>query len=232
MANRFYTEQLLHPGLFIMTGDEAHHMNTVRRFQQGDFVVLFNGNGHEYPAEIVSVAKKQIELSILNELQVQRESACKVTIATALPKGDRFDFLLEKLVELGVHCLIPLSTERSIVVPKDDKREKWQRAVIEASKQCGRNQLMEIAPASAFTEFVKRDSGKEKYILHTADIQSVAVSFQPAASVVIAVGPEGGWSESEVTLAAENHWQIVQLGQRIMRIETACIAAAAYLTLR
>src|SRR5579871_447892 len=141
MANRFYTSFALSPGMVTIQGPEAHHLATVRRLHIGDSVVLFNGDGNEYLAEIASIDRKAIALNVLRVDMVNRELPIELTIACAIPKGERADFLIEKLTEVGATELIPLETERSVVKPRETKIERWSRAVIEASKQCGRNRL-------------------------------------------------------------------------------------------
>ena len=225
MADRFYTDQPLSPGEFVLDGPEAHHLAAVRRFEAGDTITLFNGDGCDYPAEVLSAGKKQVSVMIRERLDADRELLFPLVIASALPKGDRADFLLEKLVELGVSTFVPLICERSVVVPKEFKREKYQRAVIEASKQCGRNMLMEVRPPIKFAEFVKESLDGEKRVLHTND--SKADRLQSVGPRVWLVGPEGGFSESEMKLALEHGWHPTSLGPRIFRIETAAIAAAA-----
>jgi 16S rRNA (uracil1498-N3)-methyltransferase len=225
MADRFYTDQPLAPGEFVLDGPEAHHLAAVRRFEAGDTITLFNGDGGEYPAEVLSAGKKHVAVMIRERLEVNRELPFPLVIASALPKGDRADFLLEKLVELGVTKIVPLICERSVVVPKEHKREKYERAVIEASKQCGRNVLMEVRPPVKFGEFVRETIDGEKRILHTNNTK--ADGLQSVGPCVWLVGPEGGFTESEVALALENGWQPTSLGARILRIETAAIAAAS-----
>jgi 16S rRNA (uracil1498-N3)-methyltransferase len=235
MADRFFTDQPLNLGEIVLDGAEAHHLAAVRRFVPGDTVTLFNGDGAEYPAEVLSAGKKQVVVVVQKRIEANRELPFPLVIASALPKGDRADFLLEKLVELGVTSFVPLICERSVVVPKEHKREKYERAVIEASKQCGRNRLMDVQPPCKFTEFVGRAMEGTKRILHTSLAESASDGsvFSPLLALPAnktltwLVGPEGGFTEEEVSLAIQNGWQPASLGPRILRIETAAIAAAA-----
>jgi 16S rRNA (uracil1498-N3)-methyltransferase len=222
MANRFFTGQPLVAGEVVLDGDEAHHLANVRRFAPGDAVVLFNGDGAEYPATVVEAAKRSIRLRVESAATVSRESLRAITIAAALPKGDRFDFLLEKLVELGASAFQPLISARSVVVPHADKVEKWRRAVVEASKQCGRNCLMDIRPPARWDDVCRSTTG-DRILLHTATAESTA--FDDDSPVTIAVGPEGGFADDEVHLGFECGWRVASLGARILRTETAAIAA-------
>ena len=230
MSNRFFTPEPLAPGEFTLTGPEAHHLATVRRYVPGDRVALFNGDGNEYPAEIVVVERKQAVLNVLGVEAVSRESPFVLTIAAAMPKGDRGDFMIEKLVELGVSRFVPLLTERTIVQPKESRLEKLHHAVIEASKQCGRNVLMTIGELTKWGEFVKHEQEGVRGILQPrAGSVSDALSNHPSLTLparICAVGPEGGFTESELQLAESAGWIRVSLGPRILRVETAAIAVA------
>lgn len=228
MADRFFVD--VPPptaGEIVITGPDAHHMTAVRRFAAGDRVMLFCGDGNEYAAEVVGVGKKAVTLAVLGMDAVDREPPFPVVVASALPKGDRADYLIEKLVEVGATRFIPLSTSRAVVVPKEEKTGKFERAVIEASKQCGRNVLMAVEPACAFGGLVRRaDLPPLRLVLHTADGSPVP---QPNPSgVVFAVGPEGGFTPVEVADAAANGWRAARVGPRVLRVETAAVVAAAW----
>lgn len=224
MADRFYTSSALSLGPVLLQGPEAHHLANVRRFQAGEIVVLFNGDGHEYPAEVVSIDKKSVALEVRSVASPQREVSFRLEIAAPLPKGDRGDFLIEKLTELGVTCFVPLRTHRSIVVPKI---EKLQRAVIEASKQCGRNVLMRVHDLADWSEYCRRDGLPACRLLAHPGATSWPGSMR--GELCAAVGPEGGFTLEEVRMAEDAGWQLVTLGPRTLRMETAAIALAARL---
>ena len=224
MADRFFVHGPIAPGEIMLTGDEAHHAVAVRRFGPGDRIVLFCGDGGEYPATILATAKKSLTLSVEPRIDANRETQHPIVIGAALPKGDRFDFLIEKLVELGTSRFVPLLAARSVVVPKSASMPKWRRAIIEASKQCGRNRLMLIDEPKVLTDYLADSTlSAAKVFFHT--------SSEPAApdlsrSSAFAIGPEGGWTEAEVEQARSAGWKIVQHGPRVLRLETAAIAAA------
>lgn len=226
MAERFYTPDSLGPGEFHLTGAEAHHLSAVRRFAAGDRVILFNGDGNEYAAEIVAIGKKSVTLNIRSATVVDRELPFPLVIASALPKGDRADYLIEKLTELGVTRFEPLITARSVVVPKVSVVEKFRRAVVEASKQCGRNRLMAIDSPRKWSEFLDTTGPGPRILLHPGP---GAPRLSPAIGMgaTIAIGPEGGFSDEEVNQAVAAGWQIAAIGSRVVRIETAAVAAAA-----
>src|SRR3954454_7424789 len=144
MSERYYINLPLHPGPVELTGPEAHHLATVCRLRAGDAVRLFNGDGSEYPARVVVAGRKAVQVEILGRERPPRELPFSLEVAAPIPKGDRGQFLVEKLTELGVTAFVPLSTRRSVVYPREGKLEKLERYVIEASKQCGRNVLMRV----------------------------------------------------------------------------------------
>ena len=235
MSDRFYTPDPLSPGEFVLDGPEAHHLGTVRRFGPGDRVVLFNGDGRDYPADVVAADRKRAVLTVHPGVSVDRELPFRVEVAAAMPKGDRGDFLVEKLTELGVGRFTPLRTARTIVQPKEARLDKLQLAVIEASKQCGRNVLMAVGPLTAWGAFAGApDLPGVRAVLHPpgtgparslADLPAEQVRSQ---GVVFAIGPEGGFDEDEVATAEAAGWVRVTLGPRVLRVETAAAAVAAW----
>ena len=146
MSERYYLETRLGPGEIVIAGPGAHHLATVCRARPGDLVCLFNGDGHEYRAKVIAAERRRVTLDIYEKASPQRELGFPLEIAVPLPKGDRTQFLIEKLTEIGVTSFVPLSTRRSVVHPREGRLEKLQRYVIEASKQCGRNALMQVGP--------------------------------------------------------------------------------------
>jgi 16S rRNA (uracil1498-N3)-methyltransferase len=235
MADRFYVSFPIAPGEVLLQGPEAHHLATVRRFKPGDSVVLFTGDGSEFPAEVLSVGKKEVALRLGDPTRPERELPGRLEVAAAVPKGDREEFLIEKLTELGVTRFVPLITTRSVVVPKLDR---LQRAVIEASKQCGRNVLMEVMPPTRFADYLASSPSPVRFIAHTAIAGDSAwpADLTRAASlsgfnIAIAVGPEGGFTDDEFASAVSAGWRPLHLGPRVLRIETAAVAAAGYVAL-
>jgi len=220
-----------------LDGAEAHHLIHVMRARPGARLILFDGRGGEWLAEIHRVERGRAELTILRHQAIERELPFVLTVAAPLPKGDRQRWLVEKAVELGVARLVPLRTSRSVVQPVEQAIARLARNVIEASKQCGRNRLMEIAEPVSWPDFVcqtqniparfvahpldqRDDSGAN----HPTDFRSSALSGSDG--VVVAVGPEGGFTSEEVGLATDAGWIRVDLGPRILRVETAAIVMA------
>jgi 16S rRNA (uracil1498-N3)-methyltransferase len=154
----------------------------------------------------------------------QRELAHHVEAAVPLPKGDRAQFLLEKLTELGVMRFVPLQTARSVVHPRETKLEKLERYVIEASKQCGRNRLLQVGPLTAWADYCRRPDLPVLRLL--GDRHGAAWPGPAGGDVVFAVGPEGGLTDEEVAMATTAGWRLVGLGPRTLRVETAALALA------
>jgi 16S rRNA (uracil1498-N3)-methyltransferase len=223
MADRFYTNSALALGTVVLQGPEVHHLATVRRLGAGDRVILFNGDGRDYPAQVEAIERKQVVLVVLAIEASNRELPFRLELAAPMPKGDRGDFLVEKLTELGVTDFVPLRTDRSVVHPRETKLDRLQRAVIEASKQCGRNVLMRIHELTDWKPYSVR-----------ADLPRVRLMAQPGGEpmsrfdsiggICCAVGPEGGFSVAEMELATRAGWRAIELGPRILRVETAAIA--------
>ena len=229
MSERFYVNLPLTIGPFMLDGSEAHHLASVCRLRPGNEACLFNGDGHEYPARITHVARREITLEVLGIEQPQRELAFALEVAAPLPKGDRSQFLIEKLTELGVTNFVPLNCARSNSHPRDSKRDKLERYVIEASKQCGRNVLMRIDEMIDWEAYCERGNLEETRLLaHPYQAVELPTIAKRTQATRIAVGPEGGFADEEVALAIQHGWQAVSLGPRILRVETAAVFFAAY----
>src|SRR5262249_53657450 len=230
MADRFHVNSPLDVGPVELDGPEAHHLATVCRLRPGDLVCLFNGDGREYPAEVTQVAKRAVSLNVLRVEAPQRELAFRLEVATPLPRRARARFLVEKRTELGVTTFVPLKTARSVIEPREAKREKLERYVIEASKQCGRNVLMHIEPPVEWAVYCRRDTLPRLRLL--AHPGGAGLTDMPGGvDAALAVGPEGGFTDEEVESGRAAGWQMVGLGPRILRVETAAVVLAAQLSL-
>ncbi len=230
MAKRFYVNCPLAPGRVRLEGPEAHHLAAVSRLRPGDAVCLFNGDGHEYPAQVAACARRSVDLEVTGVETPRRELSFRLEVAAPLPKGDRGQFLLEKLTELGVTAFVPLRTIRSIVHPGETRLEKLERCVIEACKQCGRNVLMKVNPVADWIEYCRQENlPRTRFIAHPgSDSDSNLEPISPDQDLVLAVGPEGGFTEEELKAAQDQGWRLVTLGPRILRIETAALVLAAW----
>jgi 16S rRNA (uracil1498-N3)-methyltransferase len=231
MSDRFYSEQPITGDRATLDGSEAHHLLHVMRAGVGDRVTLFDGSGAEFDAEVIAAGRADVELAVSERREVDRELPFGLTIGVALPKGDRQKWLVEKLTELGVTRLIPLTTVRGVAQPNGNALIRLERSVVEASKQCGRNRLLTIEPATEWESFVHASRAAQRWIAHPDGAPFAELSRDAGADVVIAVGPEGGFTDEEVALAAAAGWQRVALGRRILRVETAAVALAAAIAL-
>jgi len=226
MAERFYVDGALGPGRVELEGPEAHHLAAVCRLRPGDAVRLFNGDGREYPAEVLDTGRRRVALEVRGAEAPARELSFRLEVAAPLPRGDRAAFLIEKLTELGVTAFTPLQTARSVVHPGDAKRDKLRRHVIEASKQCGRNVLMEVRPLTPWSDYCRGGSLPARRLLAHPGGDRPGVAPE-GGDVAAAVGPEGGFTDEEVAEARAGGWRVVGLGPRVLRVETAALVLAA-----
>lgn len=227
MSTRFFVDEPISADRATLVGSEAHHLLHVLRAQVGDEVVLIDGTGHEFAARIERLGRSQIELAILSTAKVDRELGFDLVVGVAWPKAERQRWLVEKLVELGVTRVVPLRTERSVVHPDRASHGKHLRTVVEASKQCGRNRLMQIDPLTPWPEFASQSGSATIKWLADPSGESLGSSRQSAGSCQLAIGPEGGWTAAELEQGRAAGWHVVSLGERILRIETAAVALAA-----
>jgi 16S rRNA (uracil1498-N3)-methyltransferase len=233
MAERFFVQQPIVSDRAVVAGPEAHHLIHVMRARPGMRVVLFDGSGAEFTAEVRDVRRNAVGLAVLNREWIDRELPLRLVLAVALPKGDRQKWLIEKAVELGVAEVVPLVTARGVAQPVAQALERLRRTVIEASKQCGRNRLMQLSEPRSWAELMASTGDIPQRLLAHPEGQPGArdSSFPlPPSSfpaVALAVGPEGGFSADEVEVAMAAGWRRVGLGARILRVETAAIFLVA-----
>jgi 16S rRNA (uracil1498-N3)-methyltransferase len=224
MADRFYVSCELTPGPVFLQGPEAHHLRDVCRLRPGDAVRLFNGDGREYPARVTSLDRRAVVLEVQAAVAPLRELGFRLEVAAPLPKGDRAQFLIEKLTEIGVTDFVPLSTARSVVHPREAKLDKLSRYVVEASKQCGRNVLLRVGAVTPWAEYCRRPDLPRRRLLGNPGGEALPAG--PPEDTALAVGPEGGFTDEEVALARSARWLAVGLGPRLLRVETAALVLA------
>jgi len=228
MAERFYCPNATPDSKELtLEGDEARHLSRVRRVKEGELVELFNGEGFATSAEVLSIHKDRVQLRAIGSPLPDRIATISLTLATAVPKGDRFDWLIEKATELGVARLVPIVTERSVVDPRTGKLDRLRRTVIEASKQCGRNRLMTIEPTTEWREFLHSRPANPVLFDPSGALPSQILSTSENGKASVLIGPEGGFSDEEVTAARAEGWTIASLGATLLRVETAGIVACA-----
>jgi len=210
--------------------DETRHLRDVLRFRGGEEIRVFDGAGREFFCTVENISKKETSLNIIAETApAAPESDLDLTLAVALLKGEKFDLVVQKAVELGVTKLVPLNTRRADVKPTEAsrKQERWQKIVLEASKQTGRARLMQTEMPVAFEEFIKTAEGARLLFAERGGAPFSAVKADK--KITALVGSEGGWETSEIEFAAARGFQIITLAGRILRAETAAIAVSAIL---
>lgn len=236
-SRRFYLPGPLRLGCCRLGGAQARHLALVLRIRPGEEITLFDGTGLEATAAVTAIEDARVDLAVGEVRAAQCEPPTPVILATAVPKGERYDWLIEKATELGVAKVVPLVTERSVVVPGAAKLDRLRRKVVEASKQCGRSRLMEISSPVRWEEFVECELVPHGcWVAHPAGepltTRPHAAGSGPkgAAAFVGAIGPEGGWTDGELERARSSGARVVSLGPRVMRIETAALVLAALLS--
>jgi len=233
-GTRLYCDLPLSPGAeFVLPEPAARHAVTVLRLQAGDTLTLFNGAGGEYSASLVAVGKREARVRLIEFHAAERESPLAITLALGISAGERMDYSLQKATELGVSAIQPLSTERSLVKLAGERADKrlqhWQHVVIAACEQCGRNRVPVVAPVQKLFAYLATLDRSERLLLLSPDAVTPLKQVPRSASVVLLIGAEGGLAPSEYQAAEASGFEPVSLGPRILRTETAPVAALAVL---
>jgi 16S rRNA (uracil1498-N3)-methyltransferase len=238
MRRFFISPEELNANPPAISGPEATHITAVLRMKVGQRVTLFDGTGRDYDAAILSMSKKRVVFRIFGQGSFPGKPFAPVTIAQALLKDGKMDLLVRQLTELGIFELLPFSSERSVANPDParmaTRRNRWEKIVLEAMKQCGRNIPLHIGSYTSFPEILILGNQFIHKILFwekgETPLQFPSPSFQNETGLVLAVlGPEGGFSDREVSCARECGFITASLGPRILKAETAAVAAAAIL---
>lgn len=220
-------------GACTLPAEQAHHVANVLRLVAGDALTLFDGHGVEYAAVIVRVAKFGVALNVGEQHRVDRESPLHVLLAQSISGGERMDYTVQKAVELGVVRIQPLESERSVVRLDSSRAEKrvarWQAVVVAACEQCGRNRVPEVLPVVSFSTWLGRATPRDGARVMLSPHAQVKLRdlARPAAMVTLLAGPEGGLSPQEQRDAQAAGFTAVRLGPRVLRTETAAVAALA-----
>jgi 16S rRNA (uracil1498-N3)-methyltransferase len=221
-----------------LSAEETRHARDVLRLQSGDEIFVFDGVGREFQCSVQTITRTKAEVSVIAEVEPARpESPLELTLAIALLKGDKFDLVIQKATELGVKRIVPLDTERADVrLRAGDSVQKrltrWRRIALEAAKQTGRAYVPEISAPLALS-VLSASAGENKLMFSEREGRSLAEATNGldlrAREVIALVGPEGGWADNEIEFAREGAWEIVTLGGRTLRAETAGITVVALL---
>jgi 16S rRNA (uracil1498-N3)-methyltransferase len=231
---RLYTPQALASGSLIDL-DEAssRHLVSVLRMSAGQQVILFNGLGGEYSGQLSNVRKNTASVSVSKFINSDRESPLKVHLAIGVSRGDRMDWIVQKATELGVCSITPLFTERTEVKLNaerlDKKNRHWQQVAISACEQCQRTLVPLVSPAIPLTQWIAVDNDSLKLVLHHRADKRLTALNKDSNLVSLLVGPEGGLSDSEIDLSLNYGFKPLALGPRVLRTETAPLAALSIL---
>jgi 16S rRNA (uracil1498-N3)-methyltransferase len=234
---RIFCDIRLGPGAqFSLPQDAANHVGRALRLRAGDALVVFDGGGGEYEATILRIDRGRVEVKTGAFRDADREAPFEAGLVQGLPEADKMDWILQKSVELGVAWIQPVVCERSVVRLSGDRAARreshWQRVVIASCEQCGRNRVPAVRPTMAFRDWAARPGAGVRWMLDPGSDQPLAAQAPPAGPVELLVGPEGGLSERELDIAATVGFASLSLGPRVLRTETAVIAAlAAVMTL-
>ena len=229
---RFYVDFALSPDSVVeLPDDVVRHLN-VLRVKNTEEIVLFNGNGKAYPALPEVLEKRRASVQILREEATDNESPLNITLVQAVSSAERMDFTLQKSVELGVAEIRPVISERCVVRLSGERAEKrvarWQEIVVSACEQSGRNIVPKVLPLTTYAQALQQLPQETTKLLMSLNRAQKLSDVRPqSGKVVFMVGPEGGWTEKEEQQAFDAGFQSVTLGKRVLRTETASLAAIA-----
>ncbi len=228
--SRFYLAQTLSPGATIQLSDEsAHYLRTVLRLKKGAELVVFNGDGGEYPASVAEVHKEAVRLALGAFNPHETESPLRISLGLGISRGERMDLAIQKAVELGVSAITPLLAERCVVqldegARKAQRLRHWRKIVQSACEQCGRNRVPEVFEPLQLDAWTERQSGLRLF-LDPYGTLSLRELPPPGGPICLLSGPEGGFSGNERKAAITAGFMAIRLGPRVLRTETAALAA-------
>lgn len=228
---RIFQKTSLVPQQIVFLDERNHHyVSRVLRAKVGDDLYIFNGEGGEYHASIIQIDKKNIKVEIKQWINREVESSLNLYLAQGISRGEKMDFSIQKAVELGVKKIFPLMTERCNVKLDEERRSKrflhWESIITSACEQSGRTILPELYPIQTLDTFLESDKAEWKLILApVASKKLVELSIKNNSTVTLLIGPEGGLSQAEIKKATQYHYIPLNLGPRILRTETAGLAA-------
>ncbi len=229
---RLYHSRELHPKREIfLDATAAHNAVKVLRLKEGDEIVLFNGRGGEYPARIAGITKTQVTVRTGDWHSFERESALHIVLAQGVSSADKMDLTVQKAVELGVGGIHPLNTQRSVVKLFGERAqtrvEHWRKVAIGACEQCGRNRIPEVAEIASLNDFLVHTDADALRLVFSPTGDRPLKKLQPRGKIILLIGAEGGFTAEEEHAARSAGFIAVTLGSRILRTETAGLAALA-----
>jgi 16S rRNA (uracil1498-N3)-methyltransferase len=236
MRRFFLPQKNIHNNRATISGEELEHLRRVLRLKPGDSLILFDDEGWEHEAVICVLDRGHAEVEITRSDRVERESPLELTLALGLTKGEKMDFVVEKATELGVRAIAPFFSNYTVLKLDDDKivrrTERWRKIALSAAKQCGRTRIPDILPLSGFRQVIQQPWPNALKLLFwekesRGTLRQIYETHGDVRSIIIVVGAEGGFSVEEADEAITNGFETVRLGQRILRAETAAVAALA-----
>lgn len=229
-TSRLYINLPLSPGeSFSLAKDKAHYISHVLRMNAGATIKLFNNTGYEFDADIISLTKKSVDIEVKKQYQSNNESLLEITVCLAISRGQHMDYSIQKAVELGVHTIIPVISEFSNIKIQTERLQNkmthWLNIIISAAEQCGRSRLPELLRPISFSDCLSMDIPKPRLILQPAVKQSMQSIKLQNNQLSLLIGPEGGFSKSELSEADAKETISINMGPRILRSETAVVTA-------
>lgn len=231
---RFYCCEALSPGALIdLPEPVARHAVRVLRLPPGAAMVLFDGQGGEYEAHIEHIDKNRVVVQLGDWRDIERESKLSVTLVQAVQAGEKMDFTIQKAVELGIAHIVPVDSRRSVTRLSGERAAKrvahWQGVAVSACEQCGRNRVPVVEPLEKLEHWLARPTQPGLRLMLAPDAECLLVDLPPARDVQLLIGAEGGLDPQEMVVAKQAGFQAVRLGPRVLRTETAGLAALAAL---
>ena len=231
---RFFISEPL-ADIITITGEDAHHITHVLRYKVGQFLIVVDGDGKIAKTEIMDITAHTVVVKIIECLEENTEAPIEVTLAQCLPKSDKMDFIVQKAVELGVRTICPLISENCVVkydnAKKEARQKKWQKVANEAAKQCGRTILPTVESITLLKDlFLKVEPNVEILMCYEGQADSslkTLLETTVASKFLIIIGPEGGFSPAEAQFCKDSGAKVVTMGPRILRTETASLAAVS-----
>lgn len=233
---RIYTTASCQPEqIYALEDDAANHVGRVLRMQSGQELTLFNGDGYDYPAIITEAGKKQVLVNVLSQQPNPVESPLQIHLGQGISRGDRMDFAIQKAVELGVTAITPLFTERCGVKLDGERLQKrteqWQKIAISACEQSGRSIVPMVHPAIPLPHWLAQPTKELKLTLHPRATDTIK-TLNATQHIRLVIGPEGGFTDQEITQTFNAGFTGIQLGPRVLRTETAALTAISALQLQ
>lgn len=236
MPKFFVSKENINDHIITLEGDNAKHIGNVLRAKIGDKITVCDGEGRDYECEIEEITKGSVAAKITDIFSNNNEPSIKITLYQGLPKADKMELVIQKCIEIGIDRIVPVKTEHTVVKlegKEEKKLQRWNKIAEAAAKQCGRGKIPRVCGIMSFKDAVIEASGLDSAIIpyekeRDNSLKSFAKEFR-GESIGIFIGPEGGFSEEEISFAKERGISSVTLGRRILRTETAGLVASVIL---